>query len=88
MKGSAWVYFLPAVHLAACLTLPIGYLVPSLSHIAIMWTFVMIADLPISLVAYFLAWHFSVLAALWIFLAGSAWWYFLSLQLLKLRRSR
>jgi hypothetical protein len=27
----------------------------------------MIADLPISLVAYFLAWHYSLLSAMWIF---------------------
>jgi hypothetical protein len=59
MSRSAKVYILPAFHLAACLTLPLGYLVPSLSYIVIVWTLVMIADLPISLVAYFLAWHYS-----------------------------
>jgi hypothetical protein len=56
MKRSAWAYLLPALHLAACLTLPLGFLIPSISYIAIVWTFVMIADLPISLVAYFLGW--------------------------------
>jgi hypothetical protein len=48
----------------------------------------MIADLPISLVAYLLAWRYSLFAAIWIFIAGTTWWYFLSLQLQKtLRRS-
>jgi hypothetical protein len=79
-------YVLPAVHLMACLTLPLGHLVPSLSYIAIVWTFVMVADLPISLVSYFLAWRYSLLSAIWIFVAGTACWYFLSQQLLKFRR--
>jgi hypothetical protein len=42
------------------------------------WIIVMLVDLPVSLVAYALAWKFGVLAAVWIFVAGTGWWYFLS----------
>jgi hypothetical protein len=37
-----------------------------------------LADLPISLPAYFLAWKYSTLAAIWIFVAGTFWWYLLA----------
>ena len=39
----------------------------------------MVADLPVSLVAYMLGWKFQLVAAVWIFVAGTWWWYFLSL---------
>jgi hypothetical protein len=87
MSRSAKVYILPAFHLAACLTPPLDTwfrVSPISSFIVIVWTLVMIADLPISLVAYFLAWHYSCFDKCG-FLAGTAWWYFLSRKLLKIR---
>jgi len=41
----------------------------------------MVADLPISVVAYLLGWRFQLAAAIWLFVAGTGWWYFLSLRL-------
>lgn len=38
----------------------------------------MIIDLPVSLVAFGLAWKYSVLAAIWIVVVGTFWWYLLS----------
>lgn len=63
--------------------LPIGYVMhfikPQWDYIfGLAWMFVMLADLPVSLVAYALAWKYGVLAAVWIFVAGTWWWYFLS----------
>jgi hypothetical protein len=38
----------------------------------------MLADLPVSLVAYALGWKYPLLANLWIIVVGTLWWYFLS----------
>jgi hypothetical protein len=51
----------------------------------IVWEFVMLADLPISLVAYFLARKNGLFSMIWIFVAGTLWWYFLSQRFLKRR---
>jgi len=63
--------------------LPIGYVFhfarPQWDFIfGFAWMIVMLADLPVSLVAYALAWKYGLLAAVWIFIAGTWWWYFLS----------
>ncbi len=76
-RPSRWVYLLPLLHLCACLTSYVGLLVPSLQHLGILFTFVQLADLPISLPAYFLGWKYSTLAVIWIFVAGTLWWYLL-----------
>ena len=38
----------------------------------------MLFDLPISIVAYALAFHYGLLAGVWIFVVGMLWWYLLS----------
>jgi len=73
-----WVHFLPILHLCACLTSLIGFVIPSLQYWGIAWTFILILDLPISLVFYGLAWQHGALAATWIFVVGTCWWYLLS----------
>lgn len=76
------VYFLPLLHFAACLISTAGGLViPQLQYLGIIWVFVMLIDLPISVVAYIIGWKFPLLANIWIFAVGTAWWYFLSLIL-------
>jgi hypothetical protein len=78
-RGRArWVYFLPILHLCACFTSLIGFVIPRLQYWGIAWTFILILDFPISLVSYVLAWKNGALAAIWIFLAGTYWWYLLS----------
>src|SRR5258708_12978409 len=72
-RPSRWVYLLPLLHLCACLTSYVGLLEPSLQHLGILFTFVQLADLPISLPAYFLGWKYSTLAVIWIFVAGNPW---------------
>ena len=82
-KHSPWVYLLPSLHVCGCLMLPLGYLVhfvdPQMDYIfGATWGLVGLVDLPLSIVAYLLAWRYSLLAATWIFVAGTWWWYFLS----------
>jgi hypothetical protein len=75
-----WVYFLPILHVCACVTSLALYMSPirELQHLGILWTFIMMADLPVSIVAYVLAWQHGALAAIWVIVAGSLWWYLLS----------
>jgi hypothetical protein len=73
-----WVYFLPIIHLCASFTSLVGIVIPSLQYWAFAWTFILILDLPVSLVSYGLAWKHGALAMIWIFIAGTYWWYLLS----------
>jgi len=73
-----WVYFLPILHFCACLMSTLQFFVPGLQYLNVMWNFVARADFPISLVAYALTPKFAPLAAIWIVVAGTLWWYLLS----------
>ena len=74
-----WVYLLPALHLGACFFALLTYLLPpGLQFLAIVWTYIMLADLPVSFLAYLLAWQYGGLAMIWILVAGTLWWYLLS----------
>jgi hypothetical protein len=73
-----WIYFLPILHFCACLMSTLRYFVPGLQYLIVIWDFVMHADFPISLVAYALMPKFAPLAAIWIVVAGTLWWYLLS----------
>jgi hypothetical protein len=74
-----WVYLLPALHLGACFLALLTFLLPSpLQFLAIVWSFIMLADLPISFPAYLIAWRYGGLAIIWIIVAGTLWWYLLS----------
>ncbi len=82
MPGAAkrfrWVYFPPLFHLSLCSLVVLGLTVPDLKSSVTTWNFLMLADLPISLVAFALAWNHSSLAAVWIAVAGTLWWYLLA----------
>lgn len=73
-----WVYLLPVLHLCASLTMPLGYYIRRLDFLGTVWTYLMLIDLPISLVTFALAWKHSVLAATWLVVVGTLWWYLLS----------
>ena len=72
-----WRYVLPPLHLLACSISYVGLLIPSLQFLGIMFTFVLLADLPVSLLAFALGWKYPALAVTWIFVAGTLWWYLL-----------
>jgi hypothetical protein len=73
-----WIYFLPILHFCACLMSTLRYFVPGLQYLVVIWDFVLHADFPVSLVAYGLRPKFAPLAAIWILVAGTLWWYVLS----------
>ncbi len=68
-------YILPALHSGVCLTSYIGLIFPKLQYLGIIFTFVLIADLPISLVTYFAVWKYGLFAATWTVVVGAMWWY-------------
>jgi hypothetical protein len=72
-----WFHFLPIFHLCVCLISFAGILLSRLPTFAIIFWYVMMADLPISLPAFLVAWESQVLAATWVCVAGTFWWYFL-----------
>jgi hypothetical protein len=83
-------YVLPSLHLLACAISYIGLLIPGLQFVGILFSFVLMADLPISIVTYMAAWKYPSLSLIWILVAGTAWWYLLGrgLEALLLRFAR
>lgn len=75
---SKWIYVLPVLHLCACLVSVVGYFVSSLQYLGIVWTYIILADFPISLVAFASAWKHGACTAAWILIVGTFWWYLLS----------
>lgn len=56
----------------------IGHIIPSLQSLGIIWVGVMLADLPVSAIAYALAWKHGTIAIILVMVAGTLWWYLLS----------
>jgi hypothetical protein len=73
-----WVYILPIIHFVVSATSLLLARIPGLNFMAFGWTFVMIVDLPISLVSYFAAWKYPGIAMAWLIVVGTIWWYLLS----------
>ena len=74
-----WFYWPPLIHLAICLIALLGYVVPSLQFLGILWSLVTIADIPVSTVTMGLAFsQHGVLAGVWATVVGTLWWYLLS----------
>jgi hypothetical protein len=76
--GDDWVYALPSLHLFVCLISYVGLFVPSLQDFGILFPFILLADLPISIFAYAFGWKYPAVAVMWTFIAGTLWWYLLS----------
>jgi len=76
-RSSRLPYYLALAHFVACMTSMIGYVIPKLQDWAIIQTFILPADLPVSAPVYFLAWRYPIIALLWLIGAGTLWWYFL-----------
>jgi hypothetical protein len=73
-----WIYFLPILHFCACLMSTLRYFVPGLQYLSVMWDFVVRVDFPVSLVADALTPKVAPLAAIWLVVAGTLWWYLIS----------
>jgi hypothetical protein len=72
-----WRYVLPSIHLLACVSSYVGLLIPRLQFFGILFPFVLLVDLPVSLLAYGLGCKYPALAVTWVFVAGTLWWYLL-----------
>ena len=77
-RSAGWRYVLPSIHLLACVIGYVGLLIPRLQFFGILFSFVMLVDFPVSLLASGLGWKHPVLALMWVFVAGTLWWYLLS----------
>jgi len=77
-QPSRWVYLLPALHLCACTVSYVGLVIPGLQYLGILFTVILLVDLPISVLSYALGWRYSAIAVIWIFVAGTLWWYLLA----------
>jgi len=63
-----------------------GVVVPRLQFLGILGTIVTLIDLPIvSPITIILSLHYPLLALIWMFVAGSLWWYFLSWLFFRLK---
>ncbi len=54
------------------------FFVPGLQYFSVMWDFVVRVDFPVSLVVRHWGRSYSALAAIWVVMAGTLWWYLLS----------
>jgi len=74
-----WVYFPPILHVCVCIASNLGYLIPSLQYFSGRLNgYIILADLPISIMVFALAWQYPVLAMTWLVVIGTLWWYLLS----------
>src|SRR5260370_11981711 len=56
-RNRRWIYLLPALHLCACLIGLVGYLLPNVQFLGMVFDFVFVADYPISFIAWLFAWN-------------------------------
>jgi hypothetical protein len=81
VEKSKWVYFLPALHAGLEI---LNFLTPHGVIELFGFPILLLADFPLSIVVFTLAWKYPLLAHLWILVVGTAWWYFLSRLILKM----
>ena len=67
-------HILPGLHLSICLLSYVGIFLKS-PYLGMMFTYALIADLPVSLVAYLTGFTYPLFAVLWIMTVGTVWWY-------------
>ena len=75
-----WIYWPPLVHLALGLIALLGYVVPGLDFLGVLFSLLTLADIPVSFVTVGPAFgNHGVLAGIWAIVAGTLWWYLLCL---------
>jgi hypothetical protein len=75
-----WVHIVPLAHLLLCFLAASGYILPALQSLGILFSVLVVADFPISAVFVVIALGtHGALAFGWLLVAGTAWWYFLSI---------
>jgi len=79
------VYLLPAIHLLVSLYATVGfYLEDTPAHPVRVWNALTFVDFPVSIVGILLTWGPRWVALAWMVVAGTFWWYFLSLCVRKI----
>jgi hypothetical protein len=73
-RESRWVLIAPIIHIVVCLA-ALGYMVPGLESLGILFTFLLIVDFPVSFVYVVLAWGNGGIAFTWLIVVGTLWWY-------------
>src|SRR5260370_28415817 len=77
-KRARWVYVLPIIHFCACLISYSGLVIPNLGNSGIIFTFILLIDLPVSVPSYALGWKYPTIAVVWVVVTGTFYWYLLS----------
>lgn len=77
-KRIRWVHWLPIVHLALCLSYILG-VATRLTPLVMVSQFLIIVDLPLSIVTVGLAFSHQVIAIVWLVVVGTLWWYLLAI---------
>jgi hypothetical protein len=85
---SKWTFVLPALHLGACLTTNGGVFIPGLRPLGFLFGFILLIDLPVSIVACMAAWAAPALAVICVLVVCTAWWYFLNRVIVAVVRGR
>jgi hypothetical protein len=78
LKHERWVYYLPIIHLCACFVAVAGFLVHGMVAATLIIEYSMFFDFPVSVVTFALAFKHGSLAMIWMFVAGTLWWYLLA----------
>lgn len=83
------LYGAPLIHLALCLTVYSGFIVPRLQFLGILGTIVTLIDLPfVTFGTIALSFHYPLLAIILQVVGGTLWWYFLSWLLFRFRNRK
>ena len=56
----------------------VGYVIPNLGYLGIIWVFIVLADVPVSAPFYALVWKNGAIGAVWVVVTGTLYWYWLS----------
>jgi hypothetical protein len=84
-RRAVFIYTLPGIHLCVSLFATIGYYAQHAPRLAGQaWDILAVIDFPISFVALVLAWQHGILADIWVIVAGTLWWYCLSIGIIRL----
>ena len=76
---SHYIYIAPAIHLCVSLYATVGfYFEHAPEHPIWVLNVLTFLDFPVSIVGILLTWGPKFLAAAWMVIAGTLWWYFLS----------
>ena len=73
-----WIDIVPLVHWLVCVVAASGYVLPALQPLGILFSVLVLADIPVSLVFVALAARtHGAVAFAWLLVVGTLWWFVL-----------